>query len=129
MEKILEEPVENSESATHKRLEKRIPRMQYKDGKDCFTFFLPEDPNELAQGFIDYKIYQDSLQVYSIFVARKSRVQGIGKKLVDEVIKIAKEKGKGEILVVGGGNQDSVFGRFLRSLGFQHIDSDMILRI
>jgi ribosomal protein S18 acetylase RimI-like enzyme len=122
-----EKPIErNPSEVNEERMEKKVLRNTLADCPDCFTFFYPEDN---PKGFIDYRIHNDSLQIYSIYVHRKHREEGIGKAMFNKSIEIAKKIPRDKITITSGTSSKDVFHKFLTSLGFTNNGGNWVYKI
>jgi GNAT superfamily N-acetyltransferase len=70
------------------------------------------------QAILRYFETDDYIHMHQIYVKSTERRKGIGKMLMKEVEKIAKEKGKG-VKIISTATPDLIFGKFLKKLGYK----------
>jgi len=83
--------------------QREFPKISIKD-KDASLVYLFQD---------------DFVELRKIWIDKKSRRKGYGKRLVKELIKITKKAGVKEIKVLSDAVSSQIFGKFLISTGFK----------
>ena len=74
--------------------------------------------------FLTYENKDNYIELSQIFVEENERQKGVGTELLNDLIKIAKEKNISKICVVSTADETQDFGKWLVNVGFKNISND-----